>query len=214
MSADDNLKAPPASKKLPLIVKILGGILLALGAFAGYVVNQPDEFRVERSKTIAASPEAVFAHVNDFHKWEAWSPWAKLDPKAKNSFEGSDAGENAVFKWAGNDEVGVGAMTIKISKPSEYLRIQLDFEKPMKDTSTVEFLFKPQGEQTEVTWTMFGRHANFISKAMCLVMNMDKMIGGKFEEGLASLKKTVEAEKPMESEKSTESEGSIESQNP
>ena len=47
-----------------------------------------------------------------------------------------------------------------------------------------------------VTWSMLGKN-NFMSKAFHLVMNMDKMVGGDFEKGLASLKGVVEA-KPKE----------------
>ena len=61
----------------------------------------------------------------------------------------------------------------------------------MEGTSDVEFTFKPQGDQTNVTWAMSGRHT-FISKAICLFMNQDKMLGGYFEKGLASLKTVVE----------------------
>lgn len=193
----DNPPAEPqqAGKSFPLTVKILGVLLLTGGVFAGYIAAQPNEFHIERSKTIAASPEAVFEHVNDFHKWDAWSPWVKLDPKAVNTFSGPDSGVGAKFAWVGNDQVGEGSMTIKDSRPSDQILIQLDFEKPMKDTSNVEFTFKPQGEQTVVTWAMSGRYTNFFGKAFCKIMNMDKVIGGKFEEGLASMKQTVEAVK-------------------
>jgi hypothetical protein len=34
---------------------------------------------------------------------------------------------------------------------------------------------------------------NFVGKAFCLFMSMDKMIGGQFEKGLADLKAVVEA---------------------
>jgi hypothetical protein len=121
-----------------------------------------------------------------------WSPWAKLDPNAKNSFEGPESGEGAIFRWAGNDEVGEGSMTITESKPSELVRLKLAFVKPMEDTSDTEFTFKPDGERTMVTWTMSGTYKDFMSKAICMCMNMDKMVGGKFEEGLASMKAIVE----------------------
>jgi hypothetical protein len=39
---------------------------------------------------------------------------------------------------------------------------------------------------------MAGRN-NFMAKAMGLVMDMDRMIGGQFEKGLASLKSLAEA---------------------
>src|SRR5207248_2982956 len=105
----------------------------------------------------------VFAQVNDFHNWEAWSPWAKLDPAVKNTFEGPPSGTGAVFKWSGNDKVGEGSMTITDSRPNELIKIKLEFIKPFADTSDVQFDFNSEGAQTVVIWTMTG-HKNFIGK--------------------------------------------------
>ena len=160
--------------------------------FAAFVAMQPSEYRVARSATIAAPPAAVFEQVNDFHKWEAWSPWAKLDPDAKATFEGPPAGPGAIFKWSGNNEVGEGTMTVTESRPAHLISIKLDFVKPMAGTSTTEFTFKPQGDQTNVTWAMFGQN-NFVSRAICMFMNQDKMVGGYFEQGLENLKAMTEA---------------------
>lgn len=179
--------------------KVLGGATAAGGLLFSVLIVlvalQPDVMKVTRSAKMAAPPARVFSEVNDYHRWEAWSPWAKLDPNAKTTFEGPDSGSGAKFSWSGNDKIGAGTQTIIESKPDELIRIRLDFEKPMKDTNEVEFTFKPEGDETLVTWTMTGKH-NFMSKAFCLVMSMDKMIGGDFEKGLASLKAIVE--KPVD----------------
>jgi len=153
---------------------------------------QPSEFRVVRSATISAPPPAVFAQVNDFHKWEAWNPWAKIDPAMKQGYEGTPAGVGAIYIWAGNNEVGEGRMTITESRPSELIRIKLEFFKPFAATNSAEFTFKPEGNQTAVTWRMSGEN-NFLAKAIHLFVNMDKMIGGQFEKGLADMKLLVEA---------------------
>ena len=130
--------------------------------------------------------------MNDFHNWEAWSPWAKLDPAAKATFEGPSTGTGAIFKWVGNKEVGEGSMTITESRPSDLIRIKLEFLRPFEATNSAEFTFKPEGNRTAVTWSMEGKN-NFIAKAVCLFMNMDKMVGGQFEQGLAQMKAVVEA---------------------
>src|SRR5262245_66044640 len=98
---------------IPIVLVAIVVILVAVLALP------PSEYRVERTATISASPAAVFAQVNDFHNWEAWSPWAKLDPAAKTTHEGAAAGTGAIFTWSGNDEVGEGRMTITESRPSE-----------------------------------------------------------------------------------------------
>jgi polyketide cyclase/dehydrase/lipid transport protein len=175
-----------------MLKKILIAIAAIIVVFVIVVALQPSEFRIVRSATISAPAPAVFAQVNDFHNWEAWSPWAKLDPAAKATFEGPSAGMGAIFRWAGNKEVGEGSMTITESRPSDLIRIKLEFLRPFEATNSAEFTFKPEGHRTAVTWSMEGKN-NFIAKAVCLFMNMDKMVGGQFEQGLAQMKSVAEA---------------------
>jgi uncharacterized protein YndB with AHSA1/START domain len=177
-----------------MLKKSLIGFAAILVILAVVIALQPSEFRVARSTTIAAAPAVVFAQVNDFHKWEAWSPWAKLDPAAKTSFEGPSAGTGAIFRWAGNEEVGEGSMTITESNPTDRIRIKLDFLKPFATTNLAEFTFRPEGNQTVVTWSMEGTN-NFVAKAFCLFINMDKMIGDQFEKGLANMKSVAEGQR-------------------
>ena len=175
---------------------MLKKILIALGvivvAFVGVVAMQPSEFRVSRTATMSAPAPAVFTQVNDFHDWEAWNPWAKLDPAMKQTYEGAPAGAGAIYTWAGNNQVGEGRMTLTESRPSDNIKIRLEFLKPFAATNTAEFTFKPEGDQTVVTWSMSGEK-NLVTKAAHLFMSMDKMVGGSFETGLAQMKSVVEA---------------------
>ena len=153
---------------------------------------RPSDFRVSRSTTVDASREAVFEQVNDLHNWESWSPWAKLDPNAKTTYEGPKAGVGAAFAWSGNSKIGEGRMTITESRPKELIRFKLNFVKPFIGTNTAEFTFRPEGRQTVVQWTMYGKW-NIIAKAMGLFVNCDKMVGAQFEKGLAEMKLLAEA---------------------
>ncbi len=185
---------PPVRKsKMRIFGWILIVLVVIIGSFAVYVALQPADYSITRSALINAPPQKIFDRVNNFHNWEAWSPWAKLDPAARNSFAGPDSGAGAGFSWAGNDKVGEGRMTITQSHPSDLVLINLEFIKPFASTCTTEFSFKPQGEQTLVTWTMSGRNG-FVAKAFCTFMNMDKAVGGDFERGLSQMKAV--AEKP------------------
>jgi hypothetical protein len=67
-----------------MLIKILVGLVAIVIVFVGVVALQPSDFRIVRTATISAPPEVVFSQVNDFHKWEAWSPWAKMDPAASS----------------------------------------------------------------------------------------------------------------------------------
>lgn len=171
---------------------ILIAIAVIVVVFVMIVAMQPTEFRITRSATLSAPAPVVFAQVNDLHKWEAWSPWAKLDPAARNSYAGPPAGTGAVFSWAGNNKVGAGSMTITESRPHELIRFRLEFLKPFKATNTAEFIFIPEGNQTTLTWSMYGKN-NFISRAVGLFMDCDKMVGGQFEQGLVQMKSVVDA---------------------
>lgn len=174
-----------------MLKKILIVLVLLIAGFAAIVAMQPSEFHVERATTIAAPPASVFAHVDDLHKWEAWSPWAKLDPAAKVGYEGAPSGKGAGFAWSGNDKVGEGRMTIVESRPAELVDIKVDFTRPFAGTNMSMFTFKPAGDGTAVTWSMSG-HQNFLEKAVCLVMNGKKMIGDQLDQGLAQLKTAAE----------------------
>jgi len=175
-----------------MLKKIFLGLIVIVAVFAVIVALQPSEYRVARSATISAPAPALFAQVNDFHKWEAWNPWGKIDPAMKQTYDGAPAGTGAIYTWTGNREVGEGRMTITESRPSELIRIKLEFFKPFAGTSIAEFTFKPEGNQTIVTWSMAGEK-NFMAKIIHLFMNMDKMIGDQFEKGLASMKSVAEA---------------------
>ena len=171
---------------------ILMVIPIVVVVFAGIVALQSSEFRIARTANMRVPAPAVFAQVNDFHNWEAWNPWGKLDPAMKQTYQSAAAGTGAVYTWTGNKEVGEGRMTIIESRPNDLIRINLEFFKPFAATNLAEFTFRPEGDQTAVTWSMTGKN-NFMAKAIHLFMNMDKMIGAQFDQGLAQIKSVVEA---------------------
>lgn len=193
---DDDKQAPGCTACKCGVKGILKFVVLLLAVAVAVVcvaaAMRPDVMNVSRSATMAAPPAAVFEQINDFHKWEAWSPWVKIDPSAKTSFEGPTNGEGAKFNWSGNSDVGEGSMTITESKPNDHVRIRLDFVKPMAGTNDVLLQLEPKGDQTKLTWSMSGK-MNFIAKVMSLFMDCDKMVGDYYEKGLANLKTIVEA---------------------
>jgi hypothetical protein len=148
-----------------MLVKILIALAVLVAGLVVVIALQPADFRVSRTATIAAPAPVVFTQVNDFHNWAAWSPWAKLDPAMKHTYEGAAAGPGAVYTWVGNREVGEGRMTIVESRPGDLVRVRLDFVKPFAGTSVAEFTFRPEGDRTAVTWTMTGEK-NFVAKGI------------------------------------------------
>ena len=175
------------------ILLAVAAVIIALVIVLLIVVAlRPADFRISRRISTAAPASAVFPHVNDLSKWREWSPWEKLDPNLKRTYEGPAAGVGAGYAWEGNPQVGQGRMTITESRPSDLVRIRLEFIKPFQATNTSEFSFERAGSDTVITWSMSGRN-NFMAKAFGLLMNMDKLIGKDFEKGLARLKTIAEA---------------------
>lgn len=176
-------------------------MLIALGVVAVIVValvivltmaaSKPDTFRVERTATIKADPGKVFASINDFHNWAAWSPFEKLDPNMQTTFSGAASGKGAVYEWKGNSKAGAGRMEILESTAPSKIVIKLDFLKPFEGHNTSEFTMSPRGNTTEVSWAVYGP-SPFMMKIMHVFMNMDQMMGKDFATGLASLKTVSE----------------------
>lgn len=175
--------------------KVLIGVLVLVALALAFVASRPGRFEVQRSTTIAAAPGTVHAILADFHQWDRWSPWERMDPEMKKDFGGPERGTGATYHWVGNDKVGEGRMTITGSEPPAKLDIRLDFVKPFASSSDVHFTLVPDGGGTRVTWSMDGT-SNFVFKAISIFTSPDRMIGPDFERGLASLKSVAEAEPP------------------
>lgn len=186
----------PTSNEHPMILNILIGLASVAVVFTIIVARRPDNFRITRSTSISAPTDLAFDQVNDLHRWQEMSPYAKLDPDAKYTFSGPSEGIGSSLAWTGNNKVGAGRLTIIESRPNELVRMKLEFLKPFAVTNTAEFIFQDEGDRTKATWSMFGK-SRFMCKAMGLFMNMDKMCGSQFEEGLANMKSIAEM-RPVE----------------
>lgn len=174
-----------------MIKKILLGLAALIAALVVVIALQPSDFRVTRSAVLPGSPDVVFGHVNDLRKWEGWSPWADLDPDSTAAFHGPATGTGSAMTWSGNNDVGEGTMTIIESRPGERIVMELEFVRPFEGVSKTEFTFVPDAGGTLVTWTMSGTN-DFLAKAIGLVMDCDKMVGGEFEKGLDNLRGVVQ----------------------
>ncbi|MGZ6028557.1 MAG: SRPBCC family protein [Myxococcaceae bacterium] len=176
-----------------MLRKILIGVVAVLLVLVIIIATRPSTYRIERSTRIAAPPDVVFGLVNDFHAWDGWSPWAKLDPTMKTTYGGPASGVGATYAWVGDSKVGEGKMTITESRPSQKVGIRLEFIKPMPGITQTDFGFQPEGGGTQVNWVMTGTN-DFLGKAFSLVADMDAMIGKDFDKGLAAMRTEAEAD--------------------
>lgn len=170
---------------LALIGLVIAGVLLVAAL-------RPNHFRLQRTATIASSPEAIYAELEDLRRWQTWSPWEDIDPALRRTYSGPATGTGSVYEWASdNAKAGEGRMTITEARVPSKLVIQLDFIKPIRATNTAEFTLQAQDGGTVVTWAMYGP-SPFVSRLFGLIFNMDKMIGADFEKGLSRLKALTE----------------------
>jgi uncharacterized protein YndB with AHSA1/START domain len=174
-----------------MVKKGLVAVVVLIAAVLAYAATRPDSFRVERSAAIKAPPEKVFALVNDFKRWDAWSPWEKKDPSMRRSWGDATTGKGASYSWEGNKDVGQGRMEITESVPPSKISIRLEFVKPFEARNTVDFTLQPRGDSTQVTWAIYGP-SPYLSKLIGIFCSMDSMIGRDFEAGLADLKAVSE----------------------
>jgi uncharacterized protein YndB with AHSA1/START domain len=177
------------------MLKIFGiiAVVIAISVVAVlvYAATKPDTFRVQRTTSIKAPPEKIFATLNDFQSWGAWSPYETKDPAMKRTFSGPAKGKGAVYEWDGDKNVGKGRMEITESSPPSKVALNLNMIKPFEADNVVEFTLEPQGDATRVTWAMNGR-TPYIAKIVHVFMDVDRMVGNDFETGLANLKTLAE----------------------
>lgn len=147
------------------------------------------DFSLSRSTTIQAPPDRIHALVDDFREWQKWSPWEGVDPDLDREYSGPDHGVGSTYHWSGNKKAGEGEMRITGSTPTS-LVADLEFLKPFKASNVMRFALAPDGDATDVTWTITGRRNAMMSLMGKLFF--DKSIGKDFERGLAALKRESE----------------------
>ena len=192
-TATSETSVPRNKRLLSMLLYILLGIVVLLAALALFVATRPGHFEISRSAVIEAPASVIFPHVNNLQAWKDWSPYEKVDPNMTQSYEGPTAGEGAIMRWSGNSQAGAGSTTIVESVPNERIDILLAMSKPMSCQNDVRFTFQPQGDGTLVTWHMQGE-VGFVPKIFHLLMDVDAMVGGQFDEGLQALKVISEKE--------------------
>jgi hypothetical protein len=176
---------------LKILLIVLTVIAVGIAGILAFAATKPDIFTVQRTTTIKAPPDRVFPFINDFRQWGIWSPFEKLDPDMKRSYGAVTAGKGATYAWDGNKNIGSGSMEILDAPAPQKVTIKLDFTRPFGAHNVAEFTLVPVGEVTNVTWSMRGPLPYF-AKIIHVFMDMDKMVGGQFAEGLANLKIAAE----------------------
>ena len=146
------------------------------------------KLHVHRSTHINASPEKVYETVADYSQWTSWSPWLCTEPDARVDVSSDANSIGSLYCWSGNI-VGQGEIEHRKMIPSSLIEDELRFAKPYKSTSRVEFNLAPDGEGTQLTWTMHGSLPWFL---FWMKSQMQILIGMDYERGLKMLKEWIE----------------------
>lgn len=171
-------------KVLGIIIVVLAVIIIVGGFFL------PKTYSVSRSAVINAPDSVLYKNITDFNEFLTWNPWMKKEPNVKTVVTGAPSQPGHMYTWEGK-ETGAGYMKILTVAQNKDADIELKFIKPFESLADTKFSITSEGTGNKVTWTMSGEN-NLIGKWMCLFMDMDKMVGKDFEEGLKFLKEKSE----------------------
>jgi uncharacterized protein YndB with AHSA1/START domain len=174
-----------------VFLRIVIIIVVTLAAVLIYAATRPDTLHITRSTVIRASPETIFALINDFHYWVKWAPQDREDPTMARSYSGAPSGAGAISEWKGAGSTGEGRMSITESLANSKISVTVDFERPFKAHNRNQFTLEPGGSSTNVTWSMEGTNV-YMAKVMSVFVNMDRMMGKHFEAGLDNLRTLAE----------------------
>jgi effector-binding domain-containing protein len=168
-------------------------VVLAVLAVAGTFLL-PREAHVERSVAIARPPCTVYALVDGWGRFTAWSPWSEQDPSTTYEYSGPAEGVGAAMSWK-SEELGDGAQQITAAKDCESVDVTVAFEGMGESPQTWRLEARDGG--TVATWGMTVELGN---NPLMRVMGtqMDSMIGPDFDRGLAKLKALAETLPPTD----------------
>src|SRR5260370_42223875 len=118
-------------------------LLVAVAVFLVYIALKSADFRITRSRSIQASPEAIFALINDLHGFNRWNPFAQNDPQLKLDYSGPQTGIGANYMWSSTGKSGQGRMEIIESSAPSLVKMRLQCVKPFFATNTAGFSLSP-----------------------------------------------------------------------
>jgi hypothetical protein len=177
---------------IKILLTVGAVIVVGIAALMAVASTKPDSFRVERSVTIAATPDKIHPLINDMHRFNTWNPFNKKDPGMKASYRGPAAGPGAAFDFAGDHNIGKGSIEIVAPTGPDTVSMRLHMMEPMEGINQIDFRLQPEGANaTRVTWAMQAP-VPFVAKVMHVIFDVEKMIATDFDAGLASLKALAE----------------------
>jgi len=179
-------------KRFVLLILLL--VLALIGI--GYIL--PEQASVERDIRIDAPPGEIFPYVNNFRRFNEWSPWADWSEDIEYRYSGPESGIGARMAWdSDNPDVGSGSSLITESRPPNHVATRLDMG--ARGSANAAFDIQPAGGASRVSWsfrTSFGN--DIIGRYFGLML--ERWVGQGYDEGLQSLKALVEQPEPADTD--------------
>jgi uncharacterized protein YndB with AHSA1/START domain len=174
-----------------MLKKILISFAIATVGICLYAAFKPSTMMVSRELLINATPETIFPLINHSKRTNEWMPWVEMDKELVMNYSGPEEGVGSIASWDSKGQMGTGKAEIVASFANQSVQTQLTYTKPMNMSQLAEITLTPSGTGTVVRWSVTGENS-FLCRLMTTFMNMDKMVGGQFEQGLAKLKTLAE----------------------
>lgn len=179
-------------KKAMVSLTLLAFVMILVGLLL------PSNIHIERSITVQSNAQHIYPYLNNFKRFNQWSPWAMMSKDTQYEFLGPSSGVGAIMKWNSDDpKIGQGSQEILEVEENRKLRLRLvlgENEDDMTSSMLVSFDLQPQGEQTKVSWGLdkeFGY--NLLGRYFGLMI--EQWVGPEYELGLKNLKNLVEKSK-------------------
>ncbi|QSX40389.1 SRPBCC family protein [Shewanella cyperi] len=174
-------------KKILLFLLLLCAIPLVAALFVR------KEYAVTTSIVIDKPVAEVYDYVKYLKNQNNYSKWAKMDPKARLSFRGTDGTVGFVSAWdSDNPDVGRGEQEITAMVPNKRIDYELRFLTPFEATDLAFMTTDATAEgKTLVSWGFRG-HMDYPMNLMLVLMDFETMIADDLNTGLGNLKTLLE----------------------
>ena len=174
-----------------MVVRILLGAVVVVAVVLLLAATKPSRFHIEKSVTIHAPPENLYALIADFHNWPQWAPQDREDPTMQRTYRGAASGPGAVSEWTSRGSAGAGQMTITAATASSTVDVVVEWKRPFKVRNAHRFTLTPTGSGTQITWSADGTNL-YMMKVLEVFVGVNGLMGKHFEAGLGNLKKIGE----------------------
>jgi hypothetical protein len=173
-----------------ILNRILIGLAIGVAALLALSFLLPRHVTIARSIVVEAPPAKVFAEINSLQRFNAWSPWAAIDPQTQYSYSGPEEGVGNAMTWiTDHPDLESGSQRIIRSEPDQIVESLLDFGS--LGIAKTRFRLESQGSRTIVTWS-FEVDVGINPAMRYIGLFMDDWVGKPYEKGLESLKGVVE----------------------